>query len=51
METVNVIYSEGPDGGNKVVVDVMHYMERRGSRADVDGDDQLRAPALLKFQI
>ena len=51
MKTVDVIYSEGPDGGNRVGVDVMHYMERRGSRADVDGDDQLRTPALLSTKI
>ena len=33
METVDVIYPEGPGGSNRIVVDVIHYRERRGSRA------------------
>ena len=28
METVDVIYPEGPGGSNRIVVDVIHYRER-----------------------
>jgi hypothetical protein len=33
METVYVIYPEGPDGSDRIVVKIIHYRERRGSRA------------------
>ena len=32
METVDVIYPEGPGGSNRIVVDVIHYRERRGGQ-------------------
>ena len=31
-ETVDVIYPEGPAGSNRIVVDVIHYRERKGLR-------------------
>ena len=33
METVDMIYPEGTGGANRIVVDVIHYRERRGTRA------------------